>query len=310
MGVEGGMGVEGDEGDVSEDGKHQAYATQRHAGRTGGQSDAEPLRAYEEETEFDDETDFEIDIESGFETGPAAEARDGNPGSGRAGRRRHGGAPILDADIADAVAGHRRFREDFARDRAFFRNLATSRQKPRLLWIGCSDSRVVPAQITGADPGELFEVRNIANSVPPAGSFDDSVGAAIEYAVLHLGIDDIVVCGHTGCGGVAALIEGDSVGETSHLARWVDLTRPAHALIRAAGLKGPERLDETAKAHVQFQIDNLLTYAIVREGVAAGTLAVHGWLYDMTEGKLLAYDPDDGQWRDLLGSGALPEPGA
>ncbi len=205
-----------------------------------------------------------------------------------------------DLDIEDAKEGHKKFRAAFAKDRAFFQNLATSKQKPRLLWIGCSDSRVVPAQITGADPGELFEIRNIANSVPPAGSYDDSVGAAIEYAVLHLGIDDIVVCGHTGCGGVAALIEGDSIGENSHLGRWVDLTRPAHALIRAAGVTGEHKLDETAKAHVQFQIDNLMTYDTVRNGVEQGRISVHGWLYDMHEGRLLAYDPLDGTWRDLL----------
>ena len=208
--------------------------------------------------------------------------------------------PDIDPDIADAVEGHKRFREAFEKDRSFFHNLAVSKQKPRLLWIGCSDSRVVPAQITGADPGELFEIRNIANSVPPAGTLDDSVGAAIEYAVMHLGIDDIVVCGHTGCGGVAALIDGDNISENTHLARWGDLTRPAHALIRAAGVSGPDKLDETAKAHVQFQIDNLMTYDIVREGVEQGRIDVHGWLYDMHEGRLLTYDPRDGTWRDLL----------
>ncbi|MCB1521825.1 MAG: hypothetical protein KDJ37_14805 [Hyphomicrobiaceae bacterium] len=213
-------------------------------------------------------------------------------------------APYPDADIEDAIEGHARFRAAFEKDRAFFRDLATTKQKPRLLWIGCSDSRVVPAQITGADPGELFEIRNIANSVPPADSFDDSVGAAIEYAIEHLGIDDIVVCGHTGCGGVAALIEGDAIGDDTHLARWVDLTRPAHALIRAAGVDGPERADETAKAHVQFQIDNLMTYAIVADGVASGRITVHGWLYDMHEGRLFAYDSADGAWRDLLGEGS------
>lgn len=205
-----------------------------------------------------------------------------------------------DPDIADAIEGHARFRRAFEQDRAFFSNLATARQKPRLLWIGCSDSRVVPAQITGADPGELFEIRNIANSVPPADSWDDSVGAAIEYAIVQLGIDDIVVCGHTGCGGIAALLDADDVAGGAHLARWIDLTRPAHALIKAAGVTGPERHDETAKAHVQFQIDNLMTYPVIAEGVAAGRLAVHGWLYDMAEGSLLAYDPRQGAWRDLL----------
>ncbi len=219
------------------------------------------------------------------------------------------GRTAEDPDIADAIEGHARFRAQFDKDRAFFENLASAKQKPRLLWIGCSDSRVVPAQITGADPGELFEIRNIANSVPPAHSWDDSVGAAIEYALVHLGIDDIVVCGHTGCGGVGALLDVDDIESDGHLARWVDLTRPAHALIRAAGVTGAERHDETAKAHVQFQIDNLMTYPRVAKGVAEGRIAVHGWLYDMTDGRLLAYDPDEGSWRDLLAGAAMDQAG-
>ncbi|MGD9786159.1 MAG: carbonic anhydrase [Hyphomicrobiaceae bacterium] len=216
--------------------------------------------------------------------------------------QRSSGSVLEDLDIADAIEGHARFRAQFEKDRAFFETLATQKQRPRLLWIGCSDSRVVPAQITGADPGELFEIRNIANSVPPANSFDDSVGAAIAYALDHLGIDDIVVCGHTGCGGVAALLDAERVEGDPHLVRWLDLTRPAHALIRAAGVTGAERHDETAKAHVQFQIDNLMTYDAVAIGVAEGRVSVHGWLYDMAEGRLLAYDPAEGVWRDLLGA--------
>lgn len=206
----------------------------------------------------------------------------------------------LDLDIKDAVEGHERFRLAFERDKAFFRSLATKKQKPRLLWIGCSDSRVVPAQITSADPGELFEVRNIANSVPPSDMDDTSVGAAIEYAVGHLGIDDIVVCGHTGCGGINALAEPIPPDREAHLGRWVELTRPAHRLVAAQGVAEAERHVETVKAHVQFQIDNLMTYPIVREGVEAGRLGLHGWLYVMEEGMILAYDPAEGLWRDLV----------
>jgi len=83
----------------------------------------------------------------------------------------------IDLDIKDAMEGHERFRQQFERDRAFFNSLAQSQQKPRLLWIGCADSRVVPAQITSADPGELFEIRNVANVVPPADAAGDAVGA-------------------------------------------------------------------------------------------------------------------------------------
>lgn len=206
----------------------------------------------------------------------------------------------VDLDIADAIQGHERFRQQFERDRAFYQSLATRKQKPRLLWIGCSDSRVVPAQITSADPGELFEIRNIANTVPPSGAHDDSVGAAIEYAIGHLGVDDIVVCGHTGCGGIAALAEPIPPDSEAHLGRWVDYTRPAHRLVAAARVPDTERHVETVKAHVQFQLDNLMTYAGVRAGVAAGRLGVHGWIYDMETGRLVGYDPNSGEWRDLV----------
>jgi carbonic anhydrase len=206
----------------------------------------------------------------------------------------------LDLDIKDAIEGYERFRLAFERDKAFFKSLATRKQKPRLLWIGCSDSRVVPSQITSADPGELFEVRNIANCVPPAHADDDSVGAAIEYALAHLGVDDIVVCGHSGCGGIQALAEPIPPGREVHLGRWVELTRPAHDLVAAARVPEPERLAATIRAHVQFQLDNLLTYALVAKGVAEGRVNIHGWIYDMEAGEILAYDPKPGAWRGLL----------
>lgn len=206
----------------------------------------------------------------------------------------------VDLDIKDAMEGHERFRQQFERDRAFYKSLAIKRQKPRLLWIGCADSRVVPAQITSSDPGELFEVRNIANVVPPASAADDAVGAAIQYGVGHLGIDDIVVCGHTHCGGIAALLEPIPPEREAHLGRWVAYTRPAHQLIEAARVPEAERLTATVKAHVQFQLDNLLTYAIVREGLAEGRLNIHGWLYDMEHGALSAYNPETGEWHGLL----------
>lgn len=206
----------------------------------------------------------------------------------------------LDLDIKDAIQGYERFRLEFERDRAFFKSLANRKQKPRLLWIGCCDSRVIPSQITSADPGELFEVRNIANCVPPAGANDDAVGAAIEYAVGHLGIDDIVVCGHTGCGGIQALAEPIPPEREAHLGRWVEYTRPAHDLVAAARVPDQEKIPATIRAHVQFQLDNLMTYGLVAQGVREGRVNIHGWLYDMEHGEIQAYDPVTGAWRGLL----------
>ncbi len=103
------------------------------------------------------------------------------------------------------IDGYRQFREKYKSDHAVFDRLADEGQDPKVMWIGCSDSRVVPELITGADPEELFDLRNIANVVPPATSDACATGAAVEYAVIHLGVDHIVVCGHTECGGIAAL---------------------------------------------------------------------------------------------------------
>jgi carbonic anhydrase len=206
----------------------------------------------------------------------------------------------IDLDIKDAVEGYERFRLEFERDRTFFRNLANRKQKPKLLWIGCCDSRVVPSQITSADPGELFEVRNIANCVPPSWAGDDTVGAAIEYALAHLGVDDIVVCGHSGCGGIQALAEPIPPEGEAHLGRWVEYTRRAHELVAAARVPEAERIDATIKAHIQFQLDNLMTYEIVATGIAEGRVGIHGWLYDMEHGEIQAYDPKTGAWRGLL----------
>jgi carbonic anhydrase len=206
----------------------------------------------------------------------------------------------VDSDIKDAKEGHQRFRQEFERDKALYQDLAIKKQKPRILWIGCCDSRVVPSQITQADPGELFEVRNIANCVPPAWADDEAVGAAVEYALGHLGVDDIVVCGHSGCGGIHALAEPIPPDEEAHLGRWVEYTRPAHQLVAAAGIEGEARIPATIKAHILFQLDNLMTYEIVAKGVAEGRIGIHGWLYDMERGELQAYDPALGGWRGLL----------
>lgn len=201
-------------------------------------------------------------------------------------------AKLADKDVRDAVAGYQRFRQQFATDRTFYQKLA-EKQEPNLLWIGCSDSRVIPDIITASDPGRLFVVRNIGNIVPPAGSGDNSVGAAVEYAILQLGIDDIVICGHIGCGGVKAMQQGLPGAET-HLHRWVESGAPSLP-------KGLSELD-AVKRNILAQRDNLLTYSVVRQRVEKGALNIHEWLYDMSDGQLLAYDSEADSWRPLAGA--------
>lgn len=196
-------------------------------------------------------------------------------------------AKLADADVAGAVEGFRRFRQQFSADRAFYQKLAEE-QRPNLLWIGCSDSRVVPDILTNSDPGRLFVVRNIANIIPPANAADTSVGAAVDYAISHLGIDDIVICGHTGCGGVNAIQNG-LPGPETHLHRWL---KPVSIPRNLTPL-------DAVKHNVLAQRDNLLTYRVVQDRVSAGTLNIHEWLYDMGEGEIWAYDGETDRWRSL-----------
>jgi carbonic anhydrase len=199
----------------------------------------------------------------------------------------------------ELIAGYERFREKYESDHEVFDRLADEGQNPKVMWIGCSDSRVVPELITGADPGELFIFRNIANVVPPASSPACATGAAVEYAVLHLHVDHVVVCGHTDCGGIAAL-EGDPAPDSEpHIVSWLDLARPARDAVIAAGVADDARYDETIKTNVLRQLDNLRTYPCIIDGERAGTLKIHGWLYDLHTGTISAWSPGSTSWEPI-----------
>lgn len=194
------------------------------------------------------------------------------------------------------IDGYRRFREKYKSDHEVFDRLADEGQDPKVMWIGCSDSRVVPELITGADPGELFDLRNIANVVPPATSAACATGAAVEYAVIHLGVDHIVVCGHTECGGIAALAADPDPDVQPHITSWLDLARPARDRVLASGVAEEDLYLETIKTNVLIQFDNLRTYPCVADGERDGTLTIHGWLYDLHAGTIKAYHPESKEW--------------
>jgi len=194
------------------------------------------------------------------------------------------------------ISGHRRFREKFDSEHEVFERLAEEGQNPKVLWIGCSDSRVVPELITGADPGELFDVRNIANIVPPAPTIASATGAAIEYAVLHLEVTHIVVCGHTECGGIKALEAPPSADTEPHIASWIALAQPARERVLSSGIPEAEHYLETIKTNVLMQCDNLRTYPCVADRERSGQLSVHPWLYDLHTGQILAYDETAALW--------------
>lgn len=166
-------------------------------------------------------------------------------------------------------------------------------QSPPVMFLTCSDSRLVPELFTSSGPGDMFFVRNIANIVPPYDAQGDaSVPAAVLYGVEVLGVSDIVVCGHSDCGGAKALLKPPP--KDPHLARWLSYASNAVTAWRdkgaPAGSAQPE-YDLFSQWSVRQQVANLGAYPYVRERVSKGTLKLHTWWFDIGSGAALAYSP-------------------
>lgn len=192
---------------------------------------------------------------------------------------------------------HKFRREEFGRYRELFARLSREGQNPHTLFITCSDSRVLAELVTNSQPGDLFVVKNAGNIVPPAqvtGS-TNSTAAAIEFAVESLGVSDIVVCGHTQCGAMAALLDGlPCPAATPHLAAWLDVAGKVREVIatRYAALSDPvARATAAAEENVLFALENLRTYPSVASRLAGGGLRLHGWMFKIATAELYAYDP-------------------
>jgi len=194
------------------------------------------------------------------------------------------------------VEGIRRFQDRHEQNLDLFRRLADEGQAPAALFIGCSDSRVPPEVILDAQPGLLFVTRNIANIVPPYGSGEVAVGAVVEYAIRHLHIQQIIVCGHTDCGGIKALDAQPNWDREPHIARWIEHARPAKTKVEASGLPTEKCHLATVRENVLLQMEHLHSYDPVREAERAGALALVGWVYHLDTGMVEAYDPQAGDW--------------
>ena len=181
------------------------------------------------------------------------------------------------------------YRETFAR-------LALG-QAPDCLFISCADSRVVPNLFASTHPGDLFVMRNVGNLVAPSDAHGNSVGdeseaAALEFSIAHLNVKDIIVCGHSECGAMKATLAGGVVDGAPNLTSWLKHAKPGLARLAnetsvGAGLKPHNQLSQL---NVLSQIEHVLTYPLVRERVAAGTLRIHGWWFDIGEARVYAYE--------------------
>jgi carbonic anhydrase len=168
-------------------------------------------------------------------------------------------------------------------------------QSPEALFITCSDSRVIPSLITGARPGELFELRTAGNVVPPY-VHDRPTGeaATIEYAVEVLGVPDIVVCGHSHCGAVGALVRGEDLDAVPAVRDWLARTAP-----RPAGAAEDPAVAEAVQNHVLTQVLRLRSYPCVEKRLARGALTLHAWFYEVHTGTVLAHSSDTDAFQAL-----------
>lgn len=197
------------------------------------------------------------------------------------------------------IEGYRRFRSGRWRDLRDLAQKFTEGQKPRLLVIACCDSRVDPATIFDANPGELFVIRNIANLVPPyeATAGYHGTSAAIEFAVDILEVETILVMGHAFCGGVQAALDNKEPHPGSFLYTWVGLLDAAKDRVTHDHDQGPARALEYES--IKVSLDNLMTFKFIADRVKAGTLKLAGAHYGVADGRLRMLDTTTGEFRPL-----------
>ena len=211
----------------------------------------------------------------------------------------------MDNRLKEFEKGHEAFQKiKFNKSKDRFKRLVDEGQNPKALFIGCSDSRVMPAMITGSKPGDLFIVRNIGNFVAPYNPNSDyhATAAAIEYAVSILEVSDIIVCGHSHCGAIAALFKDiQQTPENIHTIKWLELGNEAKkvGLLAYRDADKDTMLRYTERMSVVYQLDNLLTYPAIKRKVEEGTIHLHGWHYDIENGHIDYYDDENYEFKAL-----------
>jgi len=209
----------------------------------------------------------------------------------------------MDSRLQEFGKGHKSFQKiKFNQNKNRFKKLVEEGQNPKALFIGCSDSRVMPAMITGSKPGDLFIVRNIGNFVAPYNPDADfhATASAIEYAVSILEVSDIIVCGHSHCGAISALFkEIKETPDNIHTIKWLELGNEAKkvGLLAYRDADKEVMLRYTERISVIYQLDNLLSYPAVKRKVEEGTLFLHGWHYDIEDGHIDYYDDENYEFK-------------
>ena len=209
------------------------------------------------------------------------------------------------------VAGVRTFREQaFPRRKRLFAELAAG-QQPHTLFIACADSRIVPELITQTNPGELFVCRNIGNTVPAYGEMLGGVSAVVEYACVALEVTNIIVCGHSDCGAMKALLNPDDprLRTMPTVASWLRNAEAARSVLAATRpeLEGTAKVQALVEQNVRTQLAHLGTHPAVAARLATSQLALHGWIYSIETGRVVTIEGATGAAVPLESSAAATQ---
>jgi len=182
-------------------------------------------------------------------------------------------------------------KEVFAKKKTLFASLS-KQQRPSVLFITCSDSRIDPSLLTQTDPGELFIIRNAGNLIPTYGAAIGGSTATIEYGVSVLQVKDIIVCGHTDCGAMKALLHPEKLEELPAVKAWLQHAQTTMRMVKdhCGHLKGDELFAATIRENVLVQLDHLKTHPAVATRLRRGDLRLHGWVYSIGTGEVWVYD--------------------
>lgn len=206
--------------------------------------------------------------------------------------------------IKQLVEGFHKFRTKyFVKDTELFEHLNAEGQTPKTLVIGCSDSRVDPALLLQAKPGDIFVIRNVANLVPPyeVGGGFHGVSSAIEFAVNFLKVENIVVLGHEHCGGIHALLSNDHSKNDSFISSWVKIAAEAKIEVLKELPNAPikEQLDACTKKAVLISMENLMSFPFIQERMKNHSLKLYGWFFELQAGKLLEFNYEEKKFLEI-----------
>ncbi len=196
----------------------------------------------------------------------------------------------------------------FPQNSELYAQLARDGQSPKALMISCADSRVVPEVIVQAQPGDLFVCRNAGNIVPPFSQANGGVSSTVEYAVMVLGVRDIIVCGHSDCGAMKALVNPGSMDNMPNVAAWLRHSCAAQKVVED-GYPNSDPADRArllALENVAIQLAHLRTHPSVASAIARGEISLHGWFVDIQAGEVLALDGATGRFLPITTDQPLP----